>query len=253
MKRFRKSLTMRQIILGVLLIVFAIASLVVPFAINELYKKGTGYVTLWNAADVLAFYGSYLSFLGTVILGIVAIYQNKKAYKLNEQLQKLQQAQYISVVSVATLEVNKQSASYPNYVNLNMRKIENIDLTGAGCESQHSYHIDVEFENSSQYPIVQLGVHVGERENDNCVLFGIEKRKESAIYIPAHGKQAVRFILPSDRLEKQGVTRLKICIDFVNIFDYVTPGAIYLEDIESKTKKEFKFRLSKFTDIKPMD
>ena len=83
-------------------------TLLIPFIINEAYKYGKGYVTLWGAEDVLSFYGTYLSFWGTVILGVVAIYQNKTAHRLNQQMQKMQQAQFISMVSVEAVEVKKK-------------------------------------------------------------------------------------------------------------------------------------------------
>ena len=50
----------------------------IPFIINEAYKADTGYVTLWDASDMLGFYGSILSFLGSTVLGIVALVQNDK-------------------------------------------------------------------------------------------------------------------------------------------------------------------------------
>ena len=82
-------------------------TLLIPIIINEAYKYGKGYITLWEAKDVLSFYGTYLSFWGTVILGGVAIYQNKAAHQLNQQVQKMQQAQFISMVSVKAVEVKK--------------------------------------------------------------------------------------------------------------------------------------------------
>lgn len=250
MKRFSG----KKIALSFIYILLFVASLCIPFVINEAYKRGEGYVTLWAASDVLAFYGSYLSFLGTIALGIVAIYQNKRAYKLSEQVQKLQQAQYVSIISVAALEINKRNASHPNYLNSDMNISEIIDLTRAGSKSRNSYHIDVELENSSQYPIVQIRIHIGDLKNINCVFYGVKESVDSAIYIPAHGKQAVRLILPSDVLEQKSPKELPIHIDFVNIFDYVTPGTIYLEDIQDEHKnKNFKFRLSKFTDVRPKD
>lgn len=68
---------------------FIITLLSIPFIINELYKIG-GYVTMWSAGDVLSFYGGFLSFIGTVVLGALALYQNKKANDINEKLQKKQ-------------------------------------------------------------------------------------------------------------------------------------------------------------------
>lgn len=65
----------------------------IPFLINELYlwgiSSGTSYFTLWGAEDVLAFYGSFLAFAGTVVLGIVAVWQNNKANETNKNMADL--------------------------------------------------------------------------------------------------------------------------------------------------------------------
>lgn len=233
-------------------LILFIVTLIVPFIINELYKVGGGYITKWDAADVLSFYGSYLTFIGTVILGVVAIYQNKKAHQLNEELQKLQQAQYISMVSISNLEISKQSVKYPNYMNTHMRDIEVINLTADQCETRQCYHLDVEFENSSSYPIVQIIAHAGSRKEITGMLWGMVNFKEVATYIPAGGKKAIRFIVPSIIFEQEKKYQFSLSIDFYNVFDYGTPATIYIEDLENTSRRnEYKYRLSKFTDIRP--
>ena len=61
----------------------------IPFVINESYKFGKGYYTLWGADDILAFYGSFLSFLGTVVLGALALWQNKQIADQSENYDNL--------------------------------------------------------------------------------------------------------------------------------------------------------------------
>lgn len=58
--------------------------LLIPLIINESYKHG-GYITLWGADDVLSFYGSFLSFIGTIALGGLAFWQNKKIMDINQE------------------------------------------------------------------------------------------------------------------------------------------------------------------------
>lgn len=50
----------------------------IPVLINELYKIGSGYITLWSAADVLSFYAVILSGLISIGILIVTIHFNKK-------------------------------------------------------------------------------------------------------------------------------------------------------------------------------
>lgn len=233
-------------------VVVFIVTLIVPFIINELYKVGTGYITLWGATDVLAFYGSYLSFVGTVILGVVAVYQNKKAQTLNKQLQKLQQAQFVSMVSISRLEISKRSEKAPKYQNLNMKDLQIISLKMDSFKTAECYHVDVEFENSSQYPIVQLVIHPGSRKNSNCILWGMEAVTDVAIYIPPQGKKAIRFIIPSAMFEAENKYAVMLSVDFFNVFDFGTPATIYLSDLENTTRgNKFEYRLSKFIDVRP--
>lgn len=64
-------------------IILFVVSILIPFIINELYKHGQNcnfaYITMWSAEDVLSFFGNYLSFFGTIILGAVAVFQTEKA------------------------------------------------------------------------------------------------------------------------------------------------------------------------------
>lgn len=253
-------------IIGILILLF------IPIIINELYKIGRGYVTMWGAADVLSFYGSFLSFLGTVILGIVAFWQNHKAhklnedfqklqqeqneknYRLNEQLQKLQQAQFVSMVSIKDVMVETRSTSTPKFMNTKMREIDIIDLTMNEFESPQSYHIDVEIKNDSEYPIVQMQVHPGSRNNGGMQLFGIKNLTDRAIYIPSKESACFRYIVPCKLFEHQNYYNLTLSIDFINIFDYRTCANLYIENLkQNKPRTKYQYRLSKFTDVHPQN
>lgn len=51
----------------------------VPLIIHILFKikaPNSFWVAEWSAGDLLSYYGSILAFLGTVVLGILALYQN---------------------------------------------------------------------------------------------------------------------------------------------------------------------------------
>lgn len=234
-----------------LMLILMFIGIVIPLMINEAYKSNKGYITLWNAADVLVFYGSFISFIGSAALGGIAVYQNIKAHKLNEQMQKLQQAQFVSMISVKHLEINKRSSTCPNFNNPTMKDLEVFNLTESTFESTQSYHLDIEFSNSSSYPIVQIDAHAGSLSNKNSLIFGITDLTAKAIYIPEHGTKAVRFIVPSKVFEKLNMYKLDLNLKFTNIFDYATLATVYIDDLENKKKNsEYKFRLAKFTDVK---
>ena len=52
-----------------------------PILINESYKANEGYITEWGAADVLAYFASALSFVGTTFVSIIALYLTHKYEK----------------------------------------------------------------------------------------------------------------------------------------------------------------------------
>jgi hypothetical protein len=77
-KRKEPKLVVLIIFLSVLVIVGT------PIIINELYKIDKGYYTVWNANDVLAYTGTIISAIGTIVLGVVAWKQNTRLLKVEE-------------------------------------------------------------------------------------------------------------------------------------------------------------------------
>lgn len=59
-------------------LVVAFLGIGVPVIINEAYKSGTGYITLWTAADMLSYYGTALTAFLTVGVILVAIWQYRQ-------------------------------------------------------------------------------------------------------------------------------------------------------------------------------
>lgn len=61
-----------------IVLVFFIFAFLIPIIINESYKANDGYLTLWEASDVLSFYAVILSGLITITALIITIYFSKK-------------------------------------------------------------------------------------------------------------------------------------------------------------------------------
>ncbi|MCW0884537.1 MULTISPECIES: hypothetical protein [Eisenbergiella] len=74
-----------------LYILVLLLSLVIPIIINESYKANTGYITLWEAKDVLLYFGSILGALGTTFIGVVALFQSAQANKISDRLLQLEE------------------------------------------------------------------------------------------------------------------------------------------------------------------
>lgn len=80
----------------------------IPFFINEAYKCETGYATKWSAADVLSFYGSLLSLGGSVVLGIVAVEQSRKANELAERMLTLEEQKEVPIIDIIEIADGKE-------------------------------------------------------------------------------------------------------------------------------------------------
>lgn len=93
MKR-KKWLTALVII--VIILAFIIG---VPLVINELYKKGSGYVTVWDGADVLSFYGTILGTGATVLALVITIVFTRKQISRDSYL-KLENEKWAKIESV---------------------------------------------------------------------------------------------------------------------------------------------------------
>lgn len=74
----------KRVLIFVLILVVVFTIITIPIIINELYLINSGYTTVWEGADVLAFYGTLLGAIGTVVLGLVAWKQNERLLKLEE-------------------------------------------------------------------------------------------------------------------------------------------------------------------------
>ena len=65
--------------------IFVIIVVVIPILINEAYKSNNGYKTVWDGSDVLSYYGTMVSAIGTIFLGYIAWKQNERLLLLEER------------------------------------------------------------------------------------------------------------------------------------------------------------------------
>jgi uncharacterized membrane protein len=99
---------------GKIAILLTIMVLVIPILIHIMFKVpaiNDFMIAKWNAGDMLSYYGSVLSFLGTIILGFIALYQNDKAEKENEKHEKFIE-KLESIKNSPLFHIYKSSSSY---------------------------------------------------------------------------------------------------------------------------------------------
>jgi hypothetical protein len=68
-----------KVLFIIICIIVFIVLIGVPFGINLLFKIQSNiniFEAEWTAGDALGYYGAVLSFIGTVVLGALALYQN---------------------------------------------------------------------------------------------------------------------------------------------------------------------------------
>ena len=79
----------KKIIFGIIALVVALFFVIgIPFIINELYKTGNGYITMWGAEDVLAYYEAILGAVATVLAVVFTIRFTKKQIQRENYLQR---------------------------------------------------------------------------------------------------------------------------------------------------------------------
>ena len=74
-----------------MLCLFCILVVINPFIINESYKAGEGYTTLWRAKEMLSYFGAVIGAIGTIFIWIIAITQSDRANKISDKLLKMEE------------------------------------------------------------------------------------------------------------------------------------------------------------------
>lgn len=69
-----------------IIILFVAVAISIPFVINELYLKNDGYITIWGAEDVFAFWGDVVGAGATVLAVIYTILYTEFTRKKDKQI-----------------------------------------------------------------------------------------------------------------------------------------------------------------------
>ena len=150
----------------VLIITTVVLSVIVPVIINECYKPNVGYITLWGAQDVLAYFGEILGALGSIFIGVIALAQSKQANKISDRLLQLEE---------------KKNTPYLF-----------IDITKSSVETFNNHEIDISIylKNTTDNVISILGV------NDLKMFPSLLEK--SAFYVPFSTEWTKHYsVLPS--------------------------------------------------------
>lgn len=174
------------LIVAIAIIVFCALVFGIPVMINELYKKNTGYMTLWGANEVLSYYALIL---GCILNTLVSIYvfrrtiQNTKSQILYEkevanQKEKWQRVEQVIDDTLKLLEPYQ-------YILVNIDVLDSIqamnehnDLTAAIAKMKTSVDWIKAYVTFEEYaliePLVDLIIRLIDKEiglcNEFCIL-----------------------------------------------------------------------------------
>lgn len=121
------------------LIGFVIFFLIIggPFVIHMLFKANSAidfFIAEWTAGEVLGYYGAVMGFLGTVILSLLALWQNQVIKNENDKREKLMQK----------IEEEKQLPLF-KFINLTCNSdYENLKIEVTNISDNVAYEIRVE-------------------------------------------------------------------------------------------------------------
>lgn len=129
----------------------------VPLLINRCYISNDGYLTVWGGEYVLQYFGAVLSFLGTVVLGAIAVWQNKNANEINKKLLDKELSESCSFATILSVDwkstiMDSCTTRFENLHSMestNVIYIENISIDD--CSDRHfvEYLFKFTFENTS--------------------------------------------------------------------------------------------------------
>lgn len=103
---------MKKFFKCILIVLLCLIVALIPLVINIAFKfdfKIWWLESEWSAGDALSFYGTVLSFIGTISLGIVTIWQTKKSNEISKKLLDKDLLESIDFILIENkIEVNKK-------------------------------------------------------------------------------------------------------------------------------------------------
>lgn len=113
-----------MIILGLLVLIIGI-----PFIINEAYKRGGFYATMWNAADVLSYFGTVMAAIIGIVGVSLTVYISTQNYR-DDARNRILPYIGINVIDVRQPDPFLEGFGAEDYSTMNNDRIIEDSLTG---------------------------------------------------------------------------------------------------------------------------
>lgn len=121
-------------LLGIIAILAFVLPLVVVQLIFKVNARSNFFIAAWNAGDLLGYIGAFFSFFGTVSLGVLALWQNKKANDINRRLYKLEASKQLPDITwkenrdILILSQPQQDKTYYILLPLELKNVSHNDI-----------------------------------------------------------------------------------------------------------------------------
>lgn len=201
MNRVKKFLKKNNKYVLVVLSLVIIFGILIPIIINESYKFNKGYITHWKASDTLSFYGTFLSFIGTVSLGLFAVYQNTRLIGLEERRTNLEEQPFVTITNWEVTSIKSLKKIYsPKKLSFEIMRIEH--------NSKDNVMIKLYFINTSNSftTIIYDGAEVFNNSKGKNNKIGewsqiSTNQQNTRLMLKSDGEGEINFICTKDKLE----------------------------------------------------
>ena len=127
----------------------------VPIIIDYVYKLGDSLSkpnTHFSASDLLSYYGSVFSFIGTVLLGGLALWQNSQYKKQADEFSELQLKPYINIlnsnangsITTPAFKISQTSNNSLSSITLRLQNVGVSNILDIKCKKYFIDNNDVE-------------------------------------------------------------------------------------------------------------
>lgn len=138
---------------------FGFLFIVIPIIINAMYIDNKGYMTVWGGEEVLYFYGSVLSFIGTVFLGGLSLWQNERLNKINKNLTEHQYKPILAISITNSINVSKEN-SYIWFRTIEQNHDGIMINNGYSSKPTASQYIVIQVSNIGLGPAINISPYI---------------------------------------------------------------------------------------------
>ena len=219
----------------ILVAVLSIIPLAIIFAFIQYNSKDFYNLT---SADWLAFSGAAISYIGTIGISLVALYQSERANLLSEKVFALTQREYI--VNFSVEKIKESTIKDCKHTNKNHISFCEVDFTPETCKG---YLLTIK--NYSNYPIVHMHISSSYPIGRKHMIETLEKDKD--ILLGPH--EAQEFLICNTPYFAADGMGIKFSISCSNLFNNSSTLEIHLgKEIDAEGNICFSTKLAENED-----